>query len=377
MFSLTPLAALAVGLLGWEVSAGPCKPNLDSTASTELSSVTSELGTSFTVSSSTDLTTELSSATFESTTAISISDITSTETSSTLTSEQTTASVDTTSSSTTQEESTTSTTTAEAEPTDTGFLINGGFEKMSVGGGYTGEPWALGRGVTLVDNPAYAHSGRYSIVVTLPTPSTGTGGLWALIQPISGLDKTKTYILTYWWAFSDVQDMGGGSVEFMTYTSGGIAEDVFRAATPANVYQKRVIGFGTSLADGQLRMRLGTSGPLFKHAEIRIDDISIVEYDPPCTLVSPAVDGQLCGTYGSADGQTGPYQIGQPENMIFEDCALKCKVQGSCKLFSFFGPAYAGSCNLYSGTKEQIGFVEKPKSIFTRPFYERECWVCT
>ncbi|KAK7432257.1 hypothetical protein QQZ08_001202 [Neonectria magnoliae] len=377
MFSLTPLAALAVGLLGWEVSAGPCKPSLDSTASTESSSLTSELGNSFTVSSSTDLTTDLSPTSLESTTTILISDITSTATSSTLTSKQTTASEDTTSSTTTQEESTTSTTTADAEPTETGFLINGGFEKMSVGGGYTGEPWTLGRGVTLVDNPAYAHSGRYSIVVTLPTPSTGTGGLWALTQPISGLDKTKTYILTYWWAFSDVQDMGGGGVKFTTYTSGGIAEDISRSATPANVYQKRVITFGTNPADGQLRMRLSPSGPLFKHAEIRFDDISIVEYDPPCTLVSPPVNGQLCGTYGSADGQTGPYQIGQSDNIPFEDCALKCKVQDRCKLFSFFGPAYAGSCNLYSGTKEQIGFVEKPKSIFTRPFYERECWVCT
>ncbi|KPM34282.1 hypothetical protein AK830_g12295 [Neonectria ditissima] len=165
------VAALAVILLCRGVNAGPCKPSIVSTASATSGGGSSQTSTDESTQSTAGLestaptlaptATITSPGTFESTTGLSSLAFELGTTSVTISSrsDSTTTELSSATSGTT-----TSTTTAEEmEPTDTGFLINGGFEKKPVDGGYTGAPWEVGRGVALVDNPAYAHSGRYSV----------------------------------------------------------------------------------------------------------------------------------------------------------------------------------------------------------------------
>jgi len=215
--------------------------------------------------------------------------------------------------------------------------------------------------------------------IQLPIPSDSVGGVIPLTQYISGLNKTARYVFDYWWAFTDVQNFGSaaGGVKFSTYVvATGVELDDLRLPTPANKYFHRRIGMsGLVLTEGSLQFRLSVTPPTGQ-TEIRIDDVSVTVYDPPCSLISPPPEGLMCGTAGIVlNAVSNPYRLyALRYGLPFEDCAQECVLDPECKVFAYNGGLSAGWCATYSGTTEEIGFTEDPRQTYK--YYEPGCWTC-
>ncbi|CEI66027.1 hypothetical protein FVEN_g4562 [Fusarium venenatum] len=264
---------------------------------------------------------------------------------------------------TTSSSITSTTTTAEAQ-TPIGFH-NGGFEDDPSPDAL---PWVIGRSVTIPNDPENAHSGnRYALV---KFPITGTGRpIYPLQQSITGLDATKTYLLTIHWAFTDFGSLSNTACEFWTYFGPLIEYYKFNAAgMPTNEYSRRQYLAAVSTVSDNANMilywRCSNSVPSSPWAgvEIRIDDVSLVEYDPPCTLVEPPPQGLVCGQTGTFPTSANSYLIGSEIPLgPFENCAQMCAENPECKTIT--GALGNGNvigrnarCKLYSKTPEELGF---------------------
>ncbi|WXC56541.1 hypothetical protein SNK03_002474 [Fusarium graminearum] len=97
-------------------------------------------------------------------------------------------------------------------------------------------------------------------------------------------------------------------------------------------------------------------------AEIRVDDVSLVEYDPPCGLVKPPPEDLVCGQIGSFPSSANSFLIGS-EVLLgpFENCAQMCAENPECKTVAgVFGSGDVigrnARCKLYSAMPEDLGF---------------------
>ncbi|XEU99692.1 hypothetical protein FSHL1_004979 [Fusarium sambucinum] len=255
---------------------------------------------------------------------------------------------------------TSTTTTAEAQ-TPIGFY-NGGFEDDSSPDAH---PWVIGRSVTIPNDPQNAHSGgRYALV---NFPITGTGRpIDALRQTITGLDVTKKYLLTFHWTFTDFGTLSNTACDFWTYF--GPAIELYRpnaAGMPTNEYIRRqylVRSLGVSDLVFYWRCSNSVPGSPWAGAEIRIDDVSLVEYAPPCNLVESPPQGLICGQTGSFPTSANSFLIGSEIPLgPFENCAQMCTENPECKTVTgiFANGDVIGRnarCKLYSRKPEELGF---------------------
>ncbi|CZS77664.1 unnamed protein product [Fusarium graminearum] len=256
-------------------------------------------------------------------------------------------------------------TTTTAEPqTPIGFY-NGGFEDDSTS---DARPWVIGRSVTIENDPANAHSGdRYALV---KYPITGTGRpIDPLRQTISGLDPKKKYLLTFYWAFTEFYSLSNTGCDFWTYFGPAIELYKFKAdGMPTNEYFKRqylvTLVSITDKVDLVFYWRCSNSAPAspWAGAEIRVDDVSLVEYDPPCALIKPPPEDLVCGQIGSFPSSANSFLIGS-EVLLgpFENCAQLCAENPECKTVAgVFGSGdvigHNARCKLYSAMPEDLGF---------------------
>ncbi|OBS28237.1 hypothetical protein FPOA_02178 [Fusarium poae] len=272
---------------------------------------------------------------------------------------------------------TSTTTTAEAQiPIG---LYNGGFEDDPSPDAL---PWVIGRSVTIPNDPGNARSGnRYALV---KFPITGTGRpIYPLQQTITGLDTTKTYMLTIHWAFTDFGTLSNTACEFWTYFGPLIEYYRFNAAgMPTNEYSRRQY---LSRVSDSVRMilywRCTNSVPTspWDGAEIRIDDVALVEYDPPCTLVKSPPQGLTCGQIGTFPTSANSYLIGSEIPLgPFENCVQMCAENPDCKTIT---GAWANGdvigrnarCKLYSRTPEELGFTA---STGGPGVFQPDCFEC-
>jgi hypothetical protein len=207
--------------------------------------------------------------------------------------------------------------------------------------------------------------------------STGGTPPYAFRQPLTGLDPAKRYAYTYNWAPKDIviSNPGNAYLKFTTYMgSGPIEFEVKGEVGSVDLYVKRKLVFGglTAHAPEFVQTRIQFVG--FSSVTILLDDISIYEYDPPCTLVSPAPSDKWCGTKGST------YSIYKPEKTIgtmqwtsLEDCALSCQQEPACELISYVrgNGNNNGQCYRMKVPREDVEFYENTGGHYV---YETECF---
>ncbi|RSL46541.1 hypothetical protein CEP54_013811 [Fusarium duplospermum] len=281
---------------------------------------------------------------------------------------------------TTSEEAVSSTTTTSEAPATTteagprlGFF-NGGFEDQTV----DGLPWVIGRSVEIKNDPANAHGGdRYALV---RFPITGTGRpVYPLRQTVTGIDGTKKYLLTFYWTFTDVGSIQGITCEFFTYVQTLLHGYTIRNPTqPVNKYVKRelVASFPTSTtsADVLFHWKCYSTQSTWPGAEVRIDNVSLVEYDPPCTLRDAPSDELTCAGVGRFNNPAAEsYAIPFSSELIhFDFCAQACAGTQGCKTFTHSGLPIA-VCKLYSATPQELDFQASTSGIRVN---QPECYQC-
>ncbi|KAJ4129016.1 hypothetical protein NW768_007545 [Fusarium equiseti] len=274
----------------------------------------------------------------------------------------------------TTEEPTTSTSVAKS----TGYFINGGFENPNDDGDYTGAPSLLGRSVTVKEDPSKALSGSRYAELAWPLVATGGSATYTFRQSVTGLDPTKRYAYTYNWApVNPVMGISNnGYLKFTTYLGSTLYEFETRGeVSPTDQYIKRKIVFGgtpnMSPVD-YVQTRLQPTG--LTSILVRFDDISIVEYDPPCTLVSEAPNDKWCGPKGSVYGVSYLERMtGLREPMSLEDCAERCNLDQECTMISYVPIVgyNTGQCFRFKVPREELDFVQNSGGHYV---YEMECF---
>ncbi|KAI8664918.1 hypothetical protein NCS56_00926000 [Fusarium sp. Ph1] len=348
-------------LQSWSSSSSEDGGQLTSTVTTETGFVSTSDEASSSWSTASDLT--LTSSTIISETETSTTEDASSSTSTFSESSSISDSeLPTTTTSQAAESSTTTTSEAPATTTQVGprlGFFNGGFEDQTV----DGLPWIIGRSTEIETDPANAHGGeRYALV---RFPITGTGRpIDPLRQTVTGIDGTKKYLLTFYWTFTDAGSIEGITCTFYTYVQTLLEAKTLRNPTqPVNQYVKRqlVASFPaiTTTADILFYWKCYSTQTTWAGAEVRIDDISFVEYDPPCTLRNAPSDGLLCGGVGLFNNPAAEsYRIDFSSELIhFDFCAQACAGTQGCKAFVHSGMPIA-ICKLYSATPQELGFQE-------------------
>ncbi|RSL97957.1 hypothetical protein CEP52_010623 [Fusarium oligoseptatum] len=271
------------------------------------------------------------------------------------------------------------TTTGEAPATTTeagprlGFF-NGGFEDPTV----DGLPWVIGRSVEIKNDPANAHGGDHYALVKFPITGTGRP-VYPLRQTVTGIDGTKKYLLTFYWTFTDAGSIQGITCDFFTYVQTLLHGYTIRNPTQAvNQYVKRqlVASFpaSTTSADILFHWKCYSTQSTWPGAEVRIDDVSLVEYDPPCTLREAPPDGLTCAGVGRFNNPAAEsYAIEFSSELIhFDFCAQACASTQGCKTFVHSGLPIA-SCKLYSATPQELDF---QASTNGNRVNQPECYQC-
>ncbi|KAH7211387.1 hypothetical protein DER44DRAFT_658281 [Fusarium oxysporum] len=384
--------AVAVALC-YEVNAGPCRPRSSSgiatTPSTELTdnpassivlSATSSdalgettlstvLGISTTTSLSTSMVLSLDSAISRpSDTTLAYGSSVSTDPSSPASTSALFSSVEEVPSSDTSATSaaaittalTTTTTTAEPnEPTN--YFINGGFEIPDESGEYTGAPSLLGRSVTIKTDSSKALSGSHYAEVAFPLVGSGSAA-YAIRQSIADLDPAKRYAYTYNYAPADMVASGAPPNPIIKFTTlfgtKAYETDFSGAVSPQDSYVKRKIVFD-GITSSFVQTQVQFSG--LNRGSVRFDDISIFEYDPPCTLVSPAPSDKWCSSKGSVYSASNQQKtIGLTQSLSLEDCAQSCHLEPTCQVISYVPTVgnNIGRCWRYKVPREDIEYVQ-------------------
>ncbi|EMT67879.1 hypothetical protein FOC4_g10000688 [Fusarium odoratissimum] len=276
----------------------------------------------------------------------------------TTTAEMTTAQEST--ASTTEEALTTTTTTAEPnEPTN--YFINGGFEIPDESGEYTGAPSLLGRSVTIKTDSSKALSGSHYAEVAFPLVGSGSAA-YAIRQSIAGLDPAKRYAYTYNYAPADMVASGAPPNPIIKFTTmfgtKAYETDFSGEVSPQDSYVKRKIVFD-GITSSFVQTQVQFSG--LNRGSVRFDDISIFEYDPPCTLVSPAPSDKWCSRKGSVYGASNQQKtIGLTQSLSLEDCAQSCHLEPTCQVISYVPTVgnNIGRCWRYKVPREDIEYVQ-------------------
>ncbi|KAJ4212867.1 hypothetical protein NW759_011508 [Fusarium solani] len=362
-------------LQSWSSSSSEDGGQLTSTVTTETGFVSTSDEASSSWSTASDLT--LTSSTIISETETSTTEDASSSTSTFSESSISDSELPTTTTSQAAESSTTTTSEAPATTTQVGprlGFFNGGFEDQTV----DGLPWIIGRSAEIKTDPANAHGGeRYALA---RFPITGTGRpIDPLRQTVTGIDGTKKYLLTFYWTFTDASSLEGITCTFFTYVQGLVeAKNLWNPTQPVNQYVKRqlVVSFPatTTTADIFFNWKCYSTQTTWAGAEVRIDDVSLVEYDPPCTLRNAPSDGLLCGGVGRFNNPAAEsYRIDFSSELIhFDFCAQACAGTQGCKTFVHPGVLIA-TCKLYSATPQELDFQESAPGIRVN---QPECYQC-
>ncbi|KAM6529533.1 hypothetical protein FALCPG4_007663 [Fusarium falciforme] len=284
--------------------------------------------------------------------------------------------VPTTTNSEAAESSTTTTSEAPATTTEAGTRLgffNGGFEDPTV----DGLPWVIGRSVEIKNDPENAHGGEHYALVQFPITGTGRP-VFPLRQTVTGIDGTKKYLLTFYWTFTDVGSIEGIYCDFFTYFPGLLHGNMIRnPAQPVNQYVKRqlVASFpaSTTAADILFHWKCWSPQPTWPGAEVRIDDVNVEVYDPPCTRREAPSDGLTCGVGRLNNPAAESYLIDFSSEWIhFDFCAQACAGTQGCKTFVHSGSSIA-TCKLYSATPQELGFQESTNGNRVN---QPECYQC-
>ncbi|RGP72600.1 hypothetical protein FLONG3_6608 [Fusarium longipes] len=274
-----------------------------------------------------------------------------------------------------------STTTTAAQQTPIGFY-NGGFEDDPSPDGL---PWVIGRGVTVPNDPQNARSGdRYALITY---PMTGSGRpLYPLRQTVTGLDSTKKYLWTFHWAFADFGTLSNTRCTFYTYWGVLLEYSSFSAAgMPTNEYFERqyVVNRPSTFdsVDMLFHWQCSVANPSspWDGVQLRVDDVSLVEYDPPCTVLDSPPSDLVCGETGSFAASANSYLIGSEIPLgPFETCAQMCAENSECKTFTATGGTLPligrnARCKLYSRSPEEIGF---SRTTGGQSVYQPGCFEC-
>ncbi|KAG5656073.1 hypothetical protein KAF25_001643 [Fusarium avenaceum] len=274
--------------------------------------------------------------------------------------ETSTAEITSTKSSTasTKEETTTTSTTS-AEPIQpTNYFLNGGFEIPNDVGEYTGTPSLLGRDVQVKSDPIQARSGTHYAELALPP--TGT---FVFRQSLTGLDPTKRYAYTYNWATNNMIPFNefNAYLKFTTYIGNSGYELDYRGEIgPENRYVKRKIVFGGNTATAAAMVQTRVQAVGITGGSIRFDDVSIFEYDPPCTLLNPTPENKWCGLKGSVYSLSKEDKaIGKEQSLSLEDCLQSCHLEPTCQIISYVAAVgnNIGRCWRFKVAKEDIEYV--------------------
>ncbi|EEU34781.1 uncharacterized protein NECHADRAFT_44751 [Fusarium vanettenii 77-13-4] len=363
-------------LESWFSSSSEDGEHLTSTVTTETGFVSTSDEASNSWSTTSDLT--FTSSTIVSETETSTTKDTSSSTS-TLSESSSTSDPESLTASTSQAVESSTTTTSEAPATTThagprlGFF-NGGFEDQTV----DGLPWIIGRSVEIKTDPANAHGGeRYALT---RFPITGTGRpVYPLRQTVTGIDGTKKYLLTFYWTFTDAGSIAGITCDFYTYVQTLLEGRTYRNPTQqVNHYIKRqlIASFpaSTTTADILFYWKCSSTSPTWAGAEVRIDDVSFVEYEPPCTLRDAPSDGLICGSVGRFNNPAAEsYLIDFSSDWFnFDFCAQACAGTQGCKTFVHAGITI-GTCKLYSATPQELDFQESAGGYRVN---QPECYQC-
>lgn len=210
-------------------------------------------------------------------------------------------------------------------------------------------------------------------------PITGTGRpVYPLRQTVTGIDGTKKYLLTFYWTFTDAGSIEGIYCDFFTYVQGLLHGNTIRNPTqPVNQYVKRqlVASFpaSTTAADILFNWKCWSTQPTWPGAEVRIDDVNLEEYNPPCTRHEALSDGLTCGVGRFNNPAAESYLIDFSSELIhFDFCAQACTGTPGCKTFVHSGMPIA-TCKLYSATPQELDFQE---SINGNRVNQPECYQC-
>ncbi|KAF4440786.1 hypothetical protein F53441_12194 [Fusarium austroafricanum] len=344
-------------------------------ATTHASSTTSDSTTTSTetysqITKETETSTSHAASLSEDTSSVTTSDQASagieTSTVETSTAQESTAS-------TTEAASTTTTTIAEPnEPTN--YFLNGGFEVPDEGGEYTGAPSLLGNSVTIKTDSLKALSGSHYAEVAFPLVGPGPTA-YAIRQSIMDLDPAKRYAYTYNYAPADMVASGNPPnpiIKFTTSFGTKIYETDFRGeVSPLDSYVERKIVFDGFTYDF-VQTQVQFSG--LNRGSVRFDDISIFEYDPPCTLISPTPSDKWCHLKGSVySASNTAKRIGTVQSVSLEDCAQSCHLESTCQVISYV-PVVGnniGRCWRYKVPREDIEYFNNGGG---HSVYEPECF---
>ncbi|KAF5247676.1 hypothetical protein FANTH_6299 [Fusarium anthophilum] len=324
----TPLVIRSKGqqysLIGETGHAGPCKPNLSSTAlvgttsteatisgsteisiatsgdqssTTDISSIVSEsvssTATSEPETSSTDLSSAISESIastattttdsqFSSTTELSTSFIT-TETAITTTSAELSSieTLTTTTAEATTSDAPTTTTTTE-ESVLSGVFTNPSFEVPNSLGVYTGSPWALLDGdfpMSVSIKSGLGHTGSHSAYWSVTdTDSSGR------IQQMAALEANQMYSLSFWWYIdSDVQPQGLNGCSVLILQRSGQSNLIpgtldLSTTLPLKTWTKYDISFNSqTLTPAMMTFIVSCSGSAGTGLKLAIDDVDLVK----------------------------------------------------------------------------------------------------
>ncbi|KIL86180.1 hypothetical protein FAVG1_10576 [Fusarium avenaceum] len=256
-------------------------------------------------------------------------------------------------------EETTTTSTTSAEPIQpTNYFLNGGFEIPNDVGEYTGTPSILGRNVQVKSDPIQALSGTHYAELALPPT-----GAYVFRQSLTGLDPTKRYAYTYNWATNDIITFNefNAYLQFTTYIGNfGYELEHMGEIGPENRFVKRKIVFGGNTATAAALVQTRVQAVGISSGSIRFDDVSIFEYDPPCTLLNPTPEDKWCGLKGgvyslSKEGKT----IGKEQSLSLEDCLQSCHLEPTCQIVSYL-PGFRnniGRCWRFKIPREDIEYL--------------------
>jgi hypothetical protein len=218
-------------------------------------------------------------------------------------------------------------------------------------------------------------------------PITGTGRpVYPLRQTVSGLDYTKKYLWAFHWAFTDFGTLTNTRCNFYTYFGSLVEYTTFYAnGIPTNEYFKRQYLVSRpeilNTVDILFHWQCSNSNPStqWDGAEIRIDDVSLIEYDPPCTVIESPPRDLVCGETGAFPNSANSYLIGSEIPLgPFETCAQICAGDPECKTFTASGGTGVligrnVRCKLYSASPEELGFSSTPGG---QSVYQPGCFEC-
>lgn len=185
--------------------------------------------------------------------------------------------------------------------------------------------------------------------------------------------------MTFYWTFTDVGTIAGATCSFYTYFQFLIEFSTpIAGQVPINQYTKRQYAVrapkGMAKSDILFYWKCGGLSPDWPGAEVRVDDISLIEYEPPCVVVDQPPQDLVCGQSGVFHNPSASTYLIENRMALgpFEFCAQACAENPECKTFTRDVNTLNTRCKLYSATPQELDF--RPSSGVGT--YEPDCFVC-